>query len=484
MLINEIRPSYLYEGLTLIETRSVRLWENAGRLLQEAELTPDQINKLFQQVETGATGAGGNRTLLGKGKDAAGAVKKAYDDLVSKVQNSGPVKDVDAMYDSAAEKLKQATGGDTGVMQYVQKYRDFAKAHPVAQSLIYSALIAAAGISGVGIGGAAALGLFKMVDKLLQGEKFSTAAGKGLATGATAFAAGQIGQAMKGPYSGPVDKMGLDPGATGAAQSATSQSYSGTLSGVTGDQIVSHPLYKQIYNQEIANFGNSPMSVQAAKKVASAAVRDAMIKGQQESIVFTGSVLSERQIRVLFSTIQGITLQEGVWDSVKGAAGKAVGAVANKAQQVGKNLTTKVTADKLMGAWKKAGSPTDSEQVKGFLQQQGVDPTLIDPAMQTVGVEPTPAVADPAAATPATPAATPATPAAATTPPTTPTSGGAGLLMSIDEIKSMYATMTDEERTKLSSELDIIDDQDRLSTGTNESKFRRLDALLERMINS
>jgi hypothetical protein len=156
----------------ITETRTYKLWENAGRKLMEAQLTADQITQIFQQVEQGATAAGGNRTLIGQGKDAAEAVNKAWEDLKTKVQNSGPIKGVDAMYDQAAEKLKQATGGDQGVMKYVQKYRDFAKAHPVAQSLIYSALIAAAGITGVAPGGAAVLGLFKLVDKLLQGEKF------------------------------------------------------------------------------------------------------------------------------------------------------------------------------------------------------------------------------------------------------------------------------------------------------------------------
>ena len=201
MKVNDILVedrSYLYEGLTLTEARSVKLWETAGRKIYEAALTADQIQQLFQQVEQGATATGGNRTMIGQGKDLATAVKKAYDDLASKVQSSGPVQNIDQLYAQAAEKLKQATGGDAGAMQYVQKYRDFAKKHPIAQSLIYSALIAAAGISGAGLGGAAALGLFKMVDKLLQGEKFSTAVGKGLETGAMAYAAGQVGKAFQG----------------------------------------------------------------------------------------------------------------------------------------------------------------------------------------------------------------------------------------------------------------------------------------------
>ena len=118
MKLNQLleNSDVLVEGIKLTEAKSYRLWENAGRALKEAALTPDQIQKLFQQVEQGATAAGGNRTMLGKGKDAASAVNKAWEDLKTKVQDSGPIKGVDAMYDNAAEKLKQATGGDQGVM--------------------------------------------------------------------------------------------------------------------------------------------------------------------------------------------------------------------------------------------------------------------------------------------------------------------------------------------------------------------------------
>jgi hypothetical protein len=49
------------------------------------------------------------------------------------------------MYDSAVAKIEAGLGGsDNAVNQVIQKYRKFAKEHPVAQSLIYSILIAAA----------------------------------------------------------------------------------------------------------------------------------------------------------------------------------------------------------------------------------------------------------------------------------------------------------------------------------------------------
>jgi hypothetical protein len=443
------------KGSMITETRTYKLWENAGQKIAEAQLTQDQINQIFGYVEKIQTAGGDNRTMLGKGKDAASAVNKAWEDLKTKVQDSGPIKGVDAMYDKAAEQLKQATGGDQGVMQYVQKYRDFAKKHPVAQSLIYSALIAAAGISGAGLGGAAALGLFKMVDKLLQGEKFSSATYQGAKTGAMAYGASKLADYVKGKPEGgaggggsgggevppdiqqglaadqafqdsmlkkfpttdgytysssgdslqvfdstgrrvfmgdvPLKTMDMktfadltnngqmatpgitsgsissDPmaGVSNAGSSATN-TVSGTLSGVTGDQIVSNPVYQQVYNDQIRKFGSSAMSIQGAKKVATAAAKAAILKGQANESIN----LSESQLYLVIGKIveRQRKLDEGIMDTIKGAAGKAV----DWAKTKGTNLTTKVTADKLLQAWKKAGSPTDSLDVAKVVQDAGV----------------------------------------------------------------------------------------------------------------
>jgi hypothetical protein len=45
-------------------------------------------------------------------------------------------------------------------------------------------------------------------------------------------------------------------------------------------------------------------------------------------------------------------------------------------KQKAKNLTSKVTADKLNSAWKKAGSPMDSEAVAKVLADAGVNPDV------------------------------------------------------------------------------------------------------------
>jgi hypothetical protein len=364
-----ISESYLYEGLDRDSARTMQLWENAGRKLVEANLDAATIQKIFAQAEQGAAAGGDNRTLLGLGKDAATAVKAAYDDLAKKIQDSGPVKNIDAKYDQAAEKLKAATGGDQGVMKYVQKYRDFAKAHPIAQSLIYSALIAAAGISGAGLGGAAALGLLKMTDKLLQGEKFSTAVGKGAETGAMAYAAGQIGKAMRGGDQ--------------AQTTTTTQNYSQQTTGLQSDLPSTASGFPQsvLKQYPTANFdyksdgeGYWAIFDKAGKKLRTVDLSnmDLNTTGAMESINLTNSQLAE-----MFAAVTVTMVNEGLWDAVKSKVGQAVGAVVNKAQQVGSNLTNKVTADKLNKAWVAAGSPTDSEQVKQVLITAGVPENVV-----------------------------------------------------------------------------------------------------------
>ena len=371
-----------------------KLWSTAGSKLMEAQLTNDQINQIFQQVEQGATATGGNRTLIGKGKDAAGAVSTAWTDLKGKIYKSKPMTNFASAYDTAAEKLKQATGGDAGTMKYVQKYRDVATKHPMLQSAIYAALIAASGISGVGIGGAAALGLFKLVDQALQGKDIRSAAWSGLKTGGQAFAAGQIGQAMNGtpqgagdygtypdgtpkmpgddvsvqsahgdnsmvrtPADGEDSSMGKwDP--KGPTDTVGSDRYKAAAD-ITGDMG-----YDQAFNTFIQKFAQDPknpsaMIIQQAKQFAAtkAKVNESIDLTESQIFLLIGKIV-ERQRK----------LDEGIMDTLKGAAGKAV----DWAQTKGTNLTTKVTADKLLQAWKKAGSPTDSLDVASIIQKSGV----------------------------------------------------------------------------------------------------------------
>ena len=202
-------------------------WTTAGRAISEAKLSPEQITALFGAIEQGARASGNNRTLLGKGADAAGAaagaVNNAYQGIIAKIGQLGPVKNFDNGFDNLASTLKDATGGDEGLARYVYAYRALAKRHPIIQNVIYGALTAAVGLATGGAAPIAVLGLMKMTDRLLQGDKLSAAMIKG---GVTAGAAGlgrELASYLKGssaPYE-PGDTGGSAPTGTGGGDSVS-----------------------------------------------------------------------------------------------------------------------------------------------------------------------------------------------------------------------------------------------------------------------
>lgn len=527
-----IAEAHVRNDAMITESKTYKLWESVGQKLVEYQLTADQVNQIFQQVEQGATAAGDNRTMIGKGKDAAAAVGTAWTDLKDKIYNSKPMSNFASAYDKAAEKLKQATGGDAGAMKYVQKYRDFATKNPMLQSAIYAALIAASGISGVGIGGAAALGLFKLVDQALQGKDIRSAAWSGAKTGAMAYAAGQIGQAMKGQTAGaevPADmQQGLasdqafqdsllnkfppDQGFTVAADgkglqvldAAGNKVWQGdiplkgmdtqTFADLTnagkmvnpataGSDATAGAVQNTLNSERIANSellaknrmmhdfaskmglppgpyqatfqGGVPVTIngkavpldlftadQQRNIEAARAIQQAMSGSKSPAEMaaamaaapnrnFESRSLSESQIYLVIGKIveRQRKLDEGIMDTIKGAAGKAV----DWAKTKGTNLTTKITADKLLQAWKKAGSPTDSLDVAKVIQTAGVPSATIKQVYNNMKI---PFAGEPGAqpamtrkidvdSKPTAPASAAAAPAAAAAPTTTPTATAA-----------------------------------------------------------
>jgi hypothetical protein len=79
---------------------------------------------------------------------------------------------------------------------------------------------------------------------------------------------------------------------------------------------------------------------------------------------------------------------EGPLDKIKG-----------KLNTVGKNLTTKITVDKLNSAWKKAKSPTDSVEIANVLRKAGVSDQVLMPVFKAMNIELTPPTTNTAANT-------------------------------------------------------------------------------------
>lgn len=170
----------LYEGLAPKDLQFVMLWESVGARLAEAQLDATQIRDLFLQIEKGATDISGNRTLVGHGVDAAREVGQAWNALKTSLTSSGPIEFFDQKYDQAAAKLKAATGGDQGAMQYINAWREFSKKHPVLQGFIYSAVMATAAMATGGVvAGPAIAGVFGALDAMIKGNKLSSSVWRG-----------------------------------------------------------------------------------------------------------------------------------------------------------------------------------------------------------------------------------------------------------------------------------------------------------------
>jgi hypothetical protein len=86
--------------------------------------------------------------------------------------------------------------------------------------------------------------------------------------------------------------------------------------------------------------------------------------------------------------------EAGFADMIKGAGAKvkqgakaAGGAIAKGAKAAGKELGNKVTYNKMMSAWKKAGEPTDTGSIINILSGNGMSPEQISAIGQEQGVE-------------------------------------------------------------------------------------------------
>ena len=187
----------------LKEDATYRKFHNLSRMLAERKMSEQEVLALFAAVEAGANAAGGNRTALGRGKDAvAGAynsVKDAIGGIMNSIQMSTPVAGVDAAYNDATDALGKALGGkDSKIMNSIMKYRLLAKEYPKTQLFVKTALIALAGMATGGAGLVAIAGITAAVDAAIKGEKLSSVIGKGAGASLMALGAQEVQAMMAG----------------------------------------------------------------------------------------------------------------------------------------------------------------------------------------------------------------------------------------------------------------------------------------------
>jgi hypothetical protein len=367
--------------------------------LCEVALAPDQIQKLFKSIETGA-----GRSTLGKGMDAVGAAKDKISDVWfnkfgGMLQSSGPVQAFDQKFEEIKSSIAKK---NPELAAKLAKYGEFAKANPnlhkfllaIAGSAAAALGVAVAGGIGagalaVGTGTGIAVGIVNIADRLLQGQKASTAIGRGATAGAvagiTAGAMAKLGGWLAGlrEKSIPIGDTGIEKVTYQATK--TTKSFGMEMSEMTqGFNIAANPAEASAVRTAMNAIKNGDVSafrdLQDVARIINSKEYKAGIEatlGAAKQVAFNNDSLLQ--------WIKGLTQ---VATTAGGAvAGQAAGATGEK--PVAESLNSaqlnelfgitgnKVDASKLEKAWKKAGSPTDSEEVAKILQSAGVDPAVI-----------------------------------------------------------------------------------------------------------
>jgi hypothetical protein len=413
--------------------------------LIEASLSKDQIQQLFTSVEQGATAAGGNRTAIGKSKDVVEKVNKIINDAGKWLQDTTPVKNFDARFEKLKNDINKKFP-DSKILDGISNMAMWAEKNPGKTAAIVGILTAIASLAGGPIGGAIAGQVLRGSVELLKGEKLSTAIGKGVKTAVFGYLSGKAfemlgefaeGMRIKSIPFGPEDagleqisygasktisspgmewtreiqgvNITVDPEMASAVRSATNMLRMGgdaANEGFEQLQNVAEIINSQEYRQEMASVWKGAFEatknndsllnfIKTAKEGLQAASQGAVAaagvasdgKEKKESVKRVGRKLSEGQVYMLFKRVdvaQDFLAEAGLLSKVGGAIKGAVGKLGQKLTTTGKNLTTKVTADKLNSAWQKAGSPTDSEEIFDFLTQQGVNKEVIAPVYDTM----------------------------------------------------------------------------------------------------
>jgi len=369
--------------------------------LCEVALAPEQIQQLFKSIETGA-----GRSMLGKAGDAVGAAKDKISDVWfnkfgGMLQSSGPVQ----AFDQKFEEIKTSIAAkNPNLAAKLAKYGEFAKANPnlhkfllaIAGSAAAALGVAVAGGVGagalaVGTGTGIAVGILNIADRLLQGQKASTAIGRGATAGAVA-----------GITAGVLTKLKDLVSTFHGTQYLSNKVITGD-----GQTIYLNPEDGKKYAEYGRAFADSlrgPVDMSSAEAMFSNPAKEAAMKGM-DSILQAASDPSyqETAMKLAGQAIEPTAVQAAVNSArsvaamitpVLGAmAGQAAGAAGEKppaptTESLNRNQLNelfgitgnKVDASTLQKAWAKAGSPTDSEEVAKILQGAGVDPAVISKA--------------------------------------------------------------------------------------------------------
>lgn len=200
------------------ETRVWPLMEQYSKLL-EAELTPNQIQQIFQNAEQVSIEGGKNMTALGKaGKvtsDVAGKMKDEIQDLLKRAAESGPVKNFDQQYEKIKSQIATSMKGNPAgqkVLQGIEKWKTYAEENPATSAFIIGAMTSLLAFASGGAVSGAAIGFFlKLANNLIKGDKLSVALAKGVKGAAIGAAVGGLAGLIKDAFPAEIEELIISP---------------------------------------------------------------------------------------------------------------------------------------------------------------------------------------------------------------------------------------------------------------------------------
>jgi len=421
MLEHFVHPEY---------RRIYQEWHDIGAILNESPVSQQQIDSLFKAIADGAAAGGNvakagdapasNRTFLGKGTDAASKVAAKWEDFKTKIALSGPVSGFDTAFNDIQKDVLKGAGGDQGaIAKALDTYKKFATKYPKTQGAIYAAIAILAGISGWGLGGAAILAGVRTIDRLLQGDKLSSALWKGFKTGAISAAAGAIGSSDAGGGGGVVpdvstynvvsgdnlstiaqdngisveELMAANPDITNpdvlrAGQTINIPAESGSAvydQGVGTASDTAAKVARSEYTPNPAAVGPKRLAETINyKKIRSIwKLQEGMNLPQHSAVYLTPHGVDQ----IFRNCVKQLMINEGIWDSIKGAA-----------KSGWESATNKITYNKLKLWWQKnygdqtAEGTVDSQEVATFLKKMGVLDGLIQKTFKDLNIPIAPSI--------------------------------------------------------------------------------------------
>jgi len=382
--------------------------------LIEASVDPSQIKTIFAQVEKQSSESGKNRTVLGKSKDFVSLVNTTINNVGKWLQDTTPVKAFDQKFENLKRSVQQKFGDDSKVISGVKTLGELAKKHPIKTAAIIGVMTVIASLASGPFGGAIAGQILRGTAELLKGEKLSTAIGRGMKTAAFGYLAAnviaELGDWLSGiraniVYDENTAKISFFAKETTFFDNGVDEKFirgidvrvsledaksireimdileNGTpkekLDAFARLDYMASDINSAQYKRSLAAFGIEQVNNDALFQVMQDVKAELQAASQGAAAASGNKKANEsrdlRYKKLFYIVEQKILIERPMSDKIASSAKS----LASKISKVGKNLTTKVTADKLYAAWQKAGSPTDTQELQNFLKSQGIDDRII-----------------------------------------------------------------------------------------------------------